>query len=320
MREYKVERDAIIRRYHGATPQKKPHQPARDPENPIMESDYVGAPLPPNLPYYMLGDCLLWKYSLNTGGYGVLTIKGKGQRLVHRLAFLQAGDEIPEGMQVNHRCNRPYCLQPGHLYARTSAQNATDRINFNSGLNPWIAGIALTGARKDCAEDRAFLDALRRDPQGREMLGSNRWKLMEPWPTPESPNQVPIEQLQCPGHDFAIPNGMQWANSEQESRVCRICDKGEIFAEEGEEIGYSVFLNKVCPASQMVDSIYEKAVSLPFSGPENAEWRAPGSSTEAAHCTATITSENATATSAQPTGSSSTGCCNLSWTTTRRAC
>ena len=106
------------------------------------------------------------------------------------------------------------------------------------------------------------------------MLGSNRWKLMEPWPTPESPNQVPIEQFQCPGHDFAIPNGMQWANSEQESRVCRICDKGEIFAEEGEEIGYSVFLNKVCPASQMVDSIYEKAVSLPFSGPENAEWRA----------------------------------------------
>ena len=274
MRDYKRERDAIIIRYHGAAPQRKPRQPARDPENPITESDYVGAPLPPNLPYHMFGDCLLWKYSLNKGGYGQLPIKGQGKQLVHRLAFLQAGETIPDGMQVNHRCNRPYCLQPGHLYAGTSAQNATDRINFNSGLNPWIAGIALTGARQDSEADRAFLEALRRDPQGREMLGSNRWKLMEPWPTPESPNQVPIEQFQCPGHDFAIPNGMQWAESERESRFCRICHEGELFADQGEGIGYSVFLSKVCPASQTVDSIYEKAVSLPLSGPEYKEWRA----------------------------------------------
>ena len=117
MRNYTVERDAIIRRYYGHAPQRKRPQPARYPENPITESDYVGAPLPANLPYHMPGDCLLWRYSLNTGGYGQLAIKGQGPQLVHRLAFLQAGETIPGGMQVNHLCNRPYCLQPGHLYA-----------------------------------------------------------------------------------------------------------------------------------------------------------------------------------------------------------
>ena len=274
MRNYKVERDAIIRRFHGTQTERKPRQPARAPDNPIKESDYVGAPLPPNLPYHMFGDCLIWKYSLNKGGYGQLPIKGQGRQLVHRLAFLQAGGTIPEGMQVNHRCNRPYCLQPGHLYAGTSAQNATDRTNFNNGLNSRVAGIALTGARQDSEANRAFLEALKRDPQGQEMLDSNRWKLTEPWPTPESPHQVPIEQFQCPGHDFAIPNGMQWATSEQGSKFCRICNEGELFADQGEEIGYSVFLSKVCPASQTVDSIYEKAVSLPLAGPEYKEWRA----------------------------------------------
>ena len=274
MREYKVERDAIIRRYHGATPQKKPRQPARDPNHPITESDYVGALPSPNLPYWIPGDCLLWKYSLNKGGYGQLTIKGQGNQLVHRLAFLQAGETIPEGVQVNHLCNRPYCLQPGHLYAGTSAQNATDRTAFTKGLNPWIASIALSGAPQDSEEDQAFLEALRRDPLGREMLDSNRWKLSEPWPTPESPNQVPIEQFQCPGHDFAIPNGMAWTTNKRENVVCRICDKGKLLAEQGEENGYSWFLSKVCPASQTVDSIYEKAVSLPLVGPEYKEWRA----------------------------------------------
>ena len=273
MRNYTVERDAIIRRYYGPAPQRKRPQPARDPEKPITESDYVGAPLPANLPYHMPGDCLLWKYSLNTGGYGQLAIKVQGRQLVHRLAFLQAGGTLPEGMQVNHLCNRPYCLQPGHLYAGTSAQNATDRTAFTKGLNPWIAGISLTGAPQDSEADQAFWEALRSNPQGREMLNSNRWKLREPWPTPESPSQVPIEQFQCPGHDFAIPNGMQWATSERESRFCRICDEGELFADKGEEIGYSIFLSKVCPASQMVDSIYEKAMNLPFSDPEYAEWR-----------------------------------------------
>ena len=274
MRDYKRERDAIVLRYHGSAPQRKQSQPARDPENPITESDYVGALPPPNLPYYIFGDCLLWKSSLNKGGYGQLATKEQGKQLVHRLAFLQAGGTIPEGMQVNHLCNRPYCLQPGHLYAGTSAQNATDRRAFTRGLNPRIAAISLVGTPHDTEEDRAFWEALRRDPQGREMLDSNRWKLREPWPTPESPNQVPIEQFQCPGHDFAIPNGMPWATSEWESGICRICDKGELFADEGEEIGYSVFLSKVCPASQTVDSIFEKAMSLPLSGPEYAEWRA----------------------------------------------
>ena len=70
-------------------------------------------------------------------------------------------------------------------------------------------------------------------------------------------------------------------NQRAEKQVCRICNEGEQFADQGEGIGYSVFLSKVCPASQTVDSIYEKAVSLPLADPEykNGE---PRSMTEAA--------------------------------------
>ena len=31
------------------------------------------------------------------------------------------------GQQINHLCQRPFCLQPGHLYACTGQDNVDDR-------------------------------------------------------------------------------------------------------------------------------------------------------------------------------------------------
>ena len=273
-RDYKRERDQLILRYHGTLPATKAPQPAREPKGAITESDYVGVRSPINAPYYLTGDCLLWKYSLNNDGYGRLAIKDQENQMVHRLAFIQAGGTIPENMQINHLCDRPYCLQPGHLYAGTRKENAKDRAAFRKGLHPFIAGIALSNYHEIAEEGDPYRKWFRNDPDAQEMLASNRWRLRDPWPTPEPVIQAAMDQFQCPGHDFAIPNGMQWGTNKEGNRFCRICDEGELFAGEGEKIGYSWFLKEVCPASQMVDSIYDKAIALPLAGPDYADWRA----------------------------------------------
>ena len=44
------------------------------------------------------------------------------------IAFEQSrGREIREERQINHLCNRPFCLQPAHLYEGTALQNSADR-------------------------------------------------------------------------------------------------------------------------------------------------------------------------------------------------
>ena len=194
--------------------------------------------------------------------------------MVHRLAFVQAGGTIPEDMQINHLCDRPYCLQPGHLYAGTKKENAKDRTAFKNGLHPFIAGISLSNYHEVAGDGDPYWQWFRQDPEAQEMLASNRWRLREPWPTPEPVIQAAMDQFQCPGHDFAIPNGMPWGTNKEGSRFCRICDEVELFADEGEEIGYSWFLKEICPASQTVDSIYDKALTLPLAGQDHADWRA----------------------------------------------
>ena len=84
-----------------------------------------GHPMQVNSPFFIQGHCLVWKYNLNRDGYGYLTIDGE-QWLAHRTVFIQTQGTIPEGMQINHLCNRPYCVQPSHLYAGSKQDNRDD--------------------------------------------------------------------------------------------------------------------------------------------------------------------------------------------------
>ena len=59
---------------------------------------------------------------LRGGGYGVL----RG-RSAHVIAFEQSRERAArKERQVNHLCNRPFCVQPAHLYEGTAKQNAED--------------------------------------------------------------------------------------------------------------------------------------------------------------------------------------------------
>ena len=94
-RNYQVERDGVIRRWYGGNPQARNPRPSRTwAEGPITPTDCLGIPMQVNSPFFVLADCMVWKYGLNGDGYGILTIDGK-QELAHRVVFIQTRGTIP---------------------------------------------------------------------------------------------------------------------------------------------------------------------------------------------------------------------------------
>ncbi len=76
-------------------------------------------------PYGLPEPCRLWTRSKSGMGYGNLGYKGRTQK-VHRLVYEVMVGPIPSAMLVCHRCDRPACCEPTHLFLGTSQDNATD--------------------------------------------------------------------------------------------------------------------------------------------------------------------------------------------------
>ena len=101
----------------------------------------------------------------------------------------------PAGKQINHLCNRPYCVQPTHIYAGDQQDNKDDSKIFGfSGFMP-PPSIILMNPEGELT-----------DPLLRRLRTSERWKQVNPWKPPEQPPQVPLEEFTCPGHKLgAVP-------------------------------------------------------------------------------------------------------------------
>lgn len=71
--------------------------------------------------------CFLWTGTVNEQGYGHARHNGR-YVAAHRLAWILANGEIPDGMCVCHRCDTPSCCNPKHLFLGTKKDNAQDMI------------------------------------------------------------------------------------------------------------------------------------------------------------------------------------------------
>jgi hypothetical protein len=85
------------------------------------------------------GDCWNWTGTVNADGYGQFW-KGNGKRCepAHRYAYRLLVGTIPEGLQIDHICHNPPCVNPDHLRLATCKQNQENRagaaIHSSSGV------------------------------------------------------------------------------------------------------------------------------------------------------------------------------------------
>ena len=112
-----------------------------------------------------LKSCWLWGASLFTCGYGRFFLKGK-REYAHRIAWVIANGNIPEALNVLHKCDNPRCVNPNHLFLGTHNDNMKDmaakgrgngpkRVTCWRGHSDWIYG---TDGNRDCRICKAERD------------------------------------------------------------------------------------------------------------------------------------------------------------------
>ena len=71
-------------------------------------------------------DCFVWQGGVNAWGYGhVNSQTWGGHNVAHRAAWSFAnGEDIPEGMMVDHICHNRLCCNPNHLRLADKKQNS----------------------------------------------------------------------------------------------------------------------------------------------------------------------------------------------------
>lgn len=70
----------------------------------------------------LTAECVIWQGAKNNKGYGRKSHKGVPV-YVHRLAYEERHDPIPEGLEIDHLCRTPLCYNPDHLEAVTRREN-----------------------------------------------------------------------------------------------------------------------------------------------------------------------------------------------------
>ena len=85
--------------------------------------------------------CIEWQNAL-AKGYGILWL-GHSIAYAHRTAYeLYSKTQIPDGLEVCHKCDNPVCINAKHLFLATHQENMQDannkkRLFFKTGENSY---------------------------------------------------------------------------------------------------------------------------------------------------------------------------------------
>jgi hypothetical protein len=83
-------------------------------------------------------ECWEWKAG-KVRSYGQFRFNRKSQ-YAHRVSYILAFGNIPDGMNVCHKCDNPGCVNPNHLFLGTQLDNIRDREIKGRGKTPDQSG------------------------------------------------------------------------------------------------------------------------------------------------------------------------------------
>lgn len=70
----------------------------------------------------VVGECIEWVGRRSEKGYGRIRFHGR-DIAAHRIAYEAAIGPIPAGLQIDHLCRNPRCVNPLHLEPVTAKEN-----------------------------------------------------------------------------------------------------------------------------------------------------------------------------------------------------
>jgi hypothetical protein len=84
--------------------------------------------------------CWEWQGWRNSANYGYLSVDGRDQ-CAHRVSYEALVGPIPDGLELDHLCTNPPCINPAHLEAVTHAENqrriATRQVTCRRAGHDW---------------------------------------------------------------------------------------------------------------------------------------------------------------------------------------
>lgn len=85
--------------------------------------------------------CWDWTATKNADGYGSFWHRG-AMVGAHRLAYIWEHGPIPDGMQVDHTCHNPGCVNPSHLRLATYLLNGQNRDGAYANSSTGVRGVS----------------------------------------------------------------------------------------------------------------------------------------------------------------------------------